>query len=510
MIATAVEPQTSEADADAARYVRQLVHEGTRVRLPALFGSPRRGAIYHLPQRHGITVTALPTSELRRGELTHLLRFRLAQYLAVGFIDPAMVYEARLRHEPPSAVNAGDIHLVAGLGGTGEVMAYSIIEAPPPVARGTRMRSTERQPFPVEQVHGHGIYNRLPILPDLPVDRVRELGRFVKNHRRDGPREQVMRAVVEIGVAMFRVVTGPLMTAVDALVGDLEEEVAKQNLDFFHVPLVVIHGTVPYEGAASYLHPRYERCTVYPFACLISDVATGLPRLDAIERALARPGKLGMLSFLGLKGSRCEAPCMLEPLGGGALAHLRCDQESTDMPARADLLGAGARLRSAAPFRSLSTAEAALVATLMESVDALPGEQILRQGESDGALYLIERGEVDVHVRDDVGRCHLIGSLGPGACCGHVSLLTGGESPADVVARTPVSLLRLTRRDYQAHLVDLTEVEQALSRAALEQLHAIDCAVRRAIRERKREHTCDCGAGCACGQPPDAGEGDAS
>lgn len=202
---------------------------------------------------------------------------------------------------------------------------------------------------------------------------------------------------------------------------------------------------------------------------------------------------------------------MLEPEGRGALAHLRCDQGAVDMPSRARLLGAGARLRAAAPFRSLSTAEAALVGTLMEPVDALPGELVLRQGEADGALYLIERGEVDVYFRDDVGRSHLIGSLGPGACCGHVSLLTGGESPADVLARTPVGLLRLTRRDYQAHLADLMEVDQALSRAALEQLHDIGRAVRRAIEERRRDHACDCGAGCACGPPaPGAGEGDAS
>ena len=136
----------------------------------------------------------------------------------------------------------------------------------------------------------------------------------------------------------------------------------------------------------------------------------------------------------------------------------------------------------------------------MEPVEALSGEPILRQGEADGALYLIERGEVEVRVRDDVGRRHVIGSLGPGACCGQVSLLTDGDSPADVVARTPVSLLRLTRRDYRAYLADLTEVDQALSRAALDQLFQIDCAVRRALRDGGSGQACSCGPGCACGR----------
>src|SRR5262249_19948087 len=154
-------------------------------------------------------------SELRPRQVTELLRYRLAQYLQVGFVDPVMVHEARMRHEPLSAVSAGDIHLLAGLRDTGEGLAYAVVEAPPLAERGTRMRSAGRPPFPVEQVHGQGIYNRLPILPDLPVERVREVGRFVKNHRPDAPREPLLRAVVEVGVALFRVVTGPLGMAVD-------------------------------------------------------------------------------------------------------------------------------------------------------------------------------------------------------------------------------------------------------------------------------------------------------
>ncbi len=53
---------------------------------------------------------------------------------------------------------------------------------------------------------------------------------------------------------------------------------------------------------------------------------------------------------------------MLEPADrSAALAQLCCDQRTIDMTARAELLGTGARLRSTLPFRSLSTAEAALL-----------------------------------------------------------------------------------------------------------------------------------------------------
>ena len=38
----------------------------------------------------------------------------------------------------------------------------------------------------MEQIFGWGVYNRLRVLPDLPVTRVREWGRFVKNQRLSG------------------------------------------------------------------------------------------------------------------------------------------------------------------------------------------------------------------------------------------------------------------------------------------------------------------------------------
>jgi hypothetical protein len=126
-------------------------------------------------------------------------------------------------------------------------------------------------------VHGTGLYNRLPILPDLPVAKVREMGRFVRSRRPAAGRELAARGVVEACVAMFRLMAGPMRMDVDAVIGDLEEGVAKHNLDFLHVPCVVIHGTVPCPDGASHLYPRYRMHTVYPFACLTSDIASALP-----------------------------------------------------------------------------------------------------------------------------------------------------------------------------------------------------------------------------------------
>ena len=118
------------------------------------------------------------------------MRFRLAQYLEVNFVDGQLVYEQRMEHEPLAAVKPDDIHVMAGSASTGEILCYAVIEAPVDVPPGVTLRTRDRALLPVEQVHGWGIFNRLPILPDLPLGKIRELGRFVKNQRYRGMERQ--------------------------------------------------------------------------------------------------------------------------------------------------------------------------------------------------------------------------------------------------------------------------------------------------------------------------------
>src|SRR5207237_6690912 len=122
--------------------------------------------------------------------------------------------------------------------------------------------------------------------------RTRQRGGCGKHQRTHPSDELGTRGPIEIGVARFKTLAGPLRMEVEALIGDLEEGVARQNLDYFRVPLVVIHGTVPYEGEASYFFPRYQYCAVYPFAHLGADAGAEMARrLAGIEEALALQGK---------------------------------------------------------------------------------------------------------------------------------------------------------------------------------------------------------------------------
>lgn len=498
---------SGDDDEQVTAFCRDVIAAGAAVRLPGLLRPAPPGALYYQPERHGVAVAAVPTTNLSPDAVGSLLRFRLAQYLDIGFIDERAVYEGRMRTEPASVVAPGDIHIVAGRPATGEVLCYAVLEQPPTSAGACRLRSPERPLYAVERVHGAGLYQRLPILPDLPVSKVRELGRFVKNQHPASSRELLTRAVVELGVAVFRLAASPLRLELDAVIGDLEEQVAKQNLDFFHIPSVVIHGTVPYQPSASYLYPRYRRHTVYPFACLTSDISTALPRLHAIDQALTKPGRFALLSLLRLKTHRDgPAVSMLHPgPGSQLLAELRLPQLATGMHARSQLLEQGARLRECELFAALSVAEAAMLATLMERIHLPAGAVLLAQGQAGDALYLIESGHARLEIADGAGRGMQVGRIGPGECCGHLALLADAEHCASVVAATDLVVRRLSKQAHDTYLAELPDIHSRLSLDALRQWAALD--------RQRRTHpassgaaggsACACGDSCGCGHSQD-------
>jgi CRP-like cAMP-binding protein len=484
---------------NADLFAEDVIRAAAAIRLPSLVRTPPPGTLYHVFDRHGVSVVAVPTTSLSPGQIDALLRFRFAQYLDIGFVDRRLAALRGLRAEPADAVGPGDLHVIAAAASSGEILCYAVIEQPPATPAGCRLRADRRALFPVEQVHGAGVFNRLPILPDLAVAKVREMGRFVRNQRPTAGRDLVTRAVVETGVALFRLIAGPLSLHVDAVVGDLEEHVAKTNLDYFHVPSVVVHVAVPYTDAANVLSPRYRLHTVYPFALLTSDIAAALPRLQQIEQALSHPGKRALLALARLRSRGAPSPSMLCPSQHADPPDELClVQADTSMPQRGDLLRRGGWLRSLPAFSGLSRAEAALLGSHMQQIDVSAGHLIARQGESADALHVVQRGHATVRLADDGATDRLIESLRPGACCGQVAILPGAQHPADVVAVTDMTLLRLSKADHDAYLAHLPEIAAFLSGDALRLLTRIDQHRRERATACASVEACPCGDDCAC------------
>ena len=315
-----------------------------------------------------------------------------------------------------------------------------------------------------------GIYERLAHLPDVPVDKVREIGRFVKNQQLHTFDELGVRAPVEVLLALVRALTGPLRHQVDALVGEFEEGVVKRNLDFFDIPTVMIRGTVSYE-APSVLCGHAGR-TFFPFALSVADVAAhSMARADAIEQALALPGKRGVHGLFALKRSSAPPRSRFEPPGGlPPLAEIEVAHADLDMDARWQMRSEGERLRLADPFDLLTPAEATVLRRFMVSRRMEDGDVIVRAGDRGDALFVIEEGEAEALVSGRDGTVQSLGRLGPGTCFGEIAIVLGVRRTASVVARTSMSVLELSADAYRRYLATIDPVELGFVTSAVNRL----------------------------------------
>lgn len=445
------------------RYSERLVDEGSRIALPELTGDGWPDALHRVRDRSDVGVIALPGAALDEHQERALLRFRFAQYLAAGFVDPELAWRRRMRHEPLANPEPETVNCIAFSPGDGRVLAYLALRAPASAPPGTTLRTRERPLLPFEEHFGWGALNRLQLLPDVPLDRIRELGRFVKNHRPGRHAGLVTRAVLEVCVAGFHVLTGPLRGSVDAFVGEFEDVVARRHLEFLQAPFVMLRGGLPAFGSDHFLAPALDGRARYPFAGWLSDHTGTSGRLRAIEAALAVPGDPGLAALAGLKAdSGAERPSSLEPPGGvPSLADTALPQRETSLAERLRARERGRALLGFPALSGLSDTEATTLHTLLDELTVETGARVVARGGRPDAIYLIHRGRAEVRGAGPAG------DLGPGDLFGEIGLLTGRPRSADVVARSTLRLLRLGRETFERHLASLPDVAGSLRRLAL-------------------------------------------
>jgi monovalent cation:H+ antiporter-2, CPA2 family len=187
-------------------------------------------------------------------------------------------------------------------------------------------------------------------------------------------------------------------------------------------------------------------------------------RLNMVEAALDLPGDHALLRLLELKNDRRQPSSSLEPAeGASALANTPLPQSELSLRARLRARAAGQRLRRFRPFLDLSEAEAATLRTLLDREHFEAGETILRRGSPSVALYLIEKGRAEV--TPGCGLAPII--LGPGNYFGEVGLLTGSRRTAEVIARSRLDVLRVSRDVYATYVRELPQVDYEIARVAL-------------------------------------------
>jgi CRP-like cAMP-binding protein len=97
------------------------------------------------------------------------------------------------------------------------------------------------------------------------------------------------------------------------------------------------------------------------------------------------------------------------------------------------------RLTAIPLFSSLSPEEARRLAAFATETSAAEGQILMKQGDYSTELIAVEEGTADV-VRDG----QVVASVGPGDLIGEMGLLQREPRNADVIATSPMRLMKLT------------------------------------------------------------------
>ncbi len=122
-------------------------------------------------------------------------------------------------------------------------------------------------------------------------------------------------------------------------------------------------------------------------------------------------------------------------------------------------------LRNVPLLQDLSERSLGALAARARPVTFLTGDVIIAEGQRGDALYLITHGRVEVGQRNADGENLPVRELDEGAFFGELALLGAHVRTATVTASTPITLLRLTRRDVVAMASKNPEVRRKLDDA---------------------------------------------
>ena len=128
-----------------------------------------------------------------------------------------------------------------------------------------------------------------------------------------------------------------------------------------------------------------------------------------------------------------------------------------------------AHLKRVPFFSSISKRDLAAVAQQTDEIDVPAGKVLAREGDLGQEFFVIESGTADV-TRD----AELIAELGPGDFFGEMALLEEDRRTATVTARSPMSLVVMTRSSFRAldHSMPKVHATVAEAIAARHQQHA--------------------------------------
>jgi uncharacterized membrane protein len=133
-------------------------------------------------------------------------------------------------------------------------------------------------------------------------------------------------------------------------------------------------------------------------------------------------------------------------------------------------LDAGPLLRSIPLFEGLSDADLQELGSALERRPFAAGEMIFGQGDSGSAMYIVESGEVNIHLPGDASRRISLKDIARGEYFGELALFDEKPRSASALATTDAVLLELQRATLESYLERRPKVAMAILRTMSERL----------------------------------------
>ena len=119
-------------------------------------------------------------------------------------------------------------------------------------------------------------------------------------------------------------------------------------------------------------------------------------------------------------------------------------------------------------FQGMSDKEIHEALSCTQHVDVGSGDHVIVQGKQVQNLWFIREGQCEVRRRTDGGCVLKLAELGPDAQFGEMSFFHAAPHSADVIAITPMKLLRLSREDYDQLCAEGNPIATKLAMNSLE------------------------------------------
>jgi ThiF family protein len=293
-------PAPKKADDDFRVYLRS---RQLSARYPALTAIATKGkdVLYLRNRPSGLWSYAIRHDMLSASAFNEFGEFRIDQYALAGLYDTSKIAQRGYRTDPTLADLAENaIHVLCGTA-AGQILACCSIVPPrgPLYSEPTGLLVKRRRPlaladqeravFPTEtELFGRGVFESLPAIQTIPVERMREIGHLMRNQAIKTPLTGI--SVFEVVYALTQILPNPKL-GIDISLGNMGPE-ARNLMELANIPVVyapwaqvVVAEANPDEDF--WIPPTNAESYFWPFVIASADLLAISPYLQQLDSALA-------------------------------------------------------------------------------------------------------------------------------------------------------------------------------------------------------------------------------